>query len=157
MTLYEINERIRAFLDENVDPETGEILNLDALEELELERSVKLENYALVCKNYDAEIAALKAEEDKLKERRRRCENARDKLAEMLKTELSGEKLNTPRVAISYRRSQCVNSPDVWKIPEDYRRYKDPEPDKTKIKAALLAGERIEGAELVENVSMIIK
>ncbi len=157
MTLYEINEKIRAFLDENVDPETGEILNLDALDNLELARSEKLENYAIVCKNYDAEIAALKVEEDKLKERRNRLENTRKKLAETLKTELGGEKMNTPRVAVSYRRTQSVNAPDVWNIPEDYRRYKDPEPDKIKIKAALLAGEKIDGAELVENVSMIIK
>lgn len=157
MTLYEINEKILAFLDANVDPETGEVLNLDALGDLELERSIKLEHYALVCKNYDAEIAALKAEEDKLRERRRRCENAREKLAEVLKTELGGEKIKTPRVTVSYRRSQSVNAPDVWKLPEDYRRYKDPEPDKIKLKAALAAGEKIDGAELVENVSMIIK
>lgn len=157
MTLYEIKEALNAFLEENVDPETGEILNHDALEKLELERAEKLENYALVCKNYDAEIAALKAEEDKLRERRRRCETTRDKIAETLKTELGGEKIKTARVAVSYRRSQSVSVPDVWKIPEEYRRYKDPEPDKTKLKAALLAGEKIEGAELVENVSMIIK
>lgn len=157
MTLYEINEKIRVFLEENVDPETGEVLNLDLLESLEIERSEKLENYALVCKNYDAEIAALKFEEDKLKERRRRCENIREKLAEALKTELGGEKIKTPRVTVSYRRSQSVNAPDVWKLPENYRRYKDPEPDKIKLKAALAAGEKIDGAELVENVSIIIK
>lgn len=157
MTLYEINEKIRVFFEENVDPETGEVLNLDLLESLEIERSEKLENYALVCKNYDAEIAALKFEEDKLKERRRRCENIREKLAEALKTELGGEKIKTPRVTVSYRRSQSVNAPDVWKLPENYRRYKDPEPDKIKLKAALAAGEKIDGAELVENVSIIIK
>ena len=50
-----------------------------------------------------------------------------------------------------------MNAPDVWKLPENYRRYKDPEPDKIKLKAALAAGEKIDGAELVENVSIIIK
>lgn len=106
MTLYEINTQIAAFLEENVDPETGEVLNLETLGDLQLERSVKLENYALATKNLDAEIVAIKLEEDKLKARRERLINTRDKLKSILMDELHGEKISTARVQVSYRKSR---------------------------------------------------
>lgn len=157
MTLYEINERMIAFLEENVDPETGEVLNLETLAGLQIERSEKLENYALAIKNLDAEITALKSESDKLDERRRHSERTRDRLKSILLEELHGEKLSTSRVRITYRKSQSTEVLDISVIPEKFLIPQPPKPDKTAIKAAINAGEAVSGAELRESVSIIIK
>lgn len=156
MTLYEINGKIREFLAENVDPETGEVLNLDTLNNLEMERTEKLENYALAVKNYRAAIAAIKAEEDNLKARRERLERTKDKLSEILKAELNGEKMSTARVQISYKRSQVTEILDIRIIPDKFLKF-TPEPKKTEIKAAINAGENVCGAAVVEKISMVIK
>lgn len=157
MTLYEINEKIREFLENNIDPETGEILNLDTLGDLELERSVKLENYALAVKNIRADIEAIKAEEDALKARRERLKRTEDRLSETLKSELNGEKFTTARVQITHRKTSSVEVLDIRALPEKFLRYKPAEADKTAIKAAINAGESVDGARVVNGLSMTIK
>ena len=62
--LYEINHDIEALLDAVTDPETGEIVDMDCLEGLFIEREKKLEHVALYCKNIRAEKNAVKAEMD---------------------------------------------------------------------------------------------
>lgn len=160
MTLYEIDAQLEGLL-EQVDPETGELLcDLEQLEALSLERDRKLENLALYVKNQDAEAKAIREEEKALADRRhgleRKAERARDFLARLL----VGEKFTTPRVAVSWRKSEAVEigmsffSADAN---ERFLRYKEPDPDKAAIKAALKAGEEITGAELVTNLNMTIK
>lgn len=160
MTLYEIDAQLEGLL-EQVDPETGELLcDLEQLEALSLERDRKLENLALYVKNRDAEAKAIREEEKALADRRRglerKAERARDFLARML----AGEKFTTPKVAVSWRKSDAVEigmsffSTDAN---ERFLRYKEPDPDKAAIKAALKAGEEITGAELVTNLNMTIK
>ncbi len=157
MTLYEINEKIRVFLENNIDTETGEILNLDTLGDLELERSVKLENYALAVKNIRADIEAIKAEEDALKARRERLSNTKNRLEAVLKQELDGEKFTTARVQITHRKTNSVEVLDITALPEKFLRYKPAEADKTAIKAAINAGENVDGARIVSGLSMVIK
>ena len=58
---------------------------------------------------------------------------------------------------VSFRRTESVKVEDVFKLNENYLRYSEPIPDKKAIKEALKAGEIVEGAELVESVSMTVK
>lgn len=53
MTLYEIDSAIM----DCVDEETGEIIDLEKLEALNIERDKKVEGIALAVKNYAAEVA----------------------------------------------------------------------------------------------------
>lgn len=157
MTLYEINEKIRVFLENNIDTETGEILNLDTLGDLELERSVKLENYALAVKNIRADIEAIKAEEDALKARRERLSNTKNRLEAVLKQELDGEKFTTARVQITHTKTSSVEVLDIRALPEKFLRHKPAEADKPAIRAALNAGETVDGVRLISGLSMKIK
>ena len=54
MNLYEIDAAITAC----IDPETGEVLDEEALNALHMERSAKVESVALWIKNLNAEAAA---------------------------------------------------------------------------------------------------
>lgn len=161
--LYEINADLEALLGQ-VDEETGEVLfDPEALDALLMEREQKLEGVALAIKNITAEAVAIKTEEDALKERRQRLEKKKDGLLKYLQTALEGEKFETARVAVSYRKSQKTEITDqdkfmAWASQHDeYLTFKAPEPNKTAIKAAIKDGAEIPGAALVDSVSMTIK
>lgn len=158
--LYEINADLEAVLSQ-VDEETGELtIDPEALDALLMERTDKLEGMALLVKDWNAEAAAIKAEEAALKERRERIEKKRDGLRDYLQQVLAGEKLETAKVSVTYRKSKSVEiDPAVfWEHPaEMFIRQKDPEPDKKAITDALKNGGTVPGAALVEKVSMTIK
>ena len=162
MTLYEIDRAIEDALLIVTDPETGEILDEELFEQykqLNMDREQKIENIGCFIKNLEADAAAIKAEAKNLAARAKAAENKAEHLREYLQFCLGGEKFNTPRLAVSFRHSKKVEvDPDrLYDIPEEYLRYKEPEPDKKAIGDALKAGQEIPGCELVENVSMIIK
>ena len=158
--LYEIDADLEQLLTQ-VDEETGELL-IDpvALDALTLERTEKLEGMALLVKNWAAEAAAIKAEEDALKERRQRLEKHSARLTQRLQDVLAGEKLETPRVAVTWRKSKSVEIDEAvfWENPaEAFIRYKEPEVNKTAVTAALKDGGIVPGAKLVEKLNMTIK
>lgn len=158
MNLFEINAKLMNAFESCIDPETGEIIgDTSVLDELQMERDTKIENTALLIKNLRAEAKALKEEEDRFAKRRRTCENRAKWLSNYLSDNLHGEKFKTLRTQITFRETESIEVTDVWELPEDLRRYKDPEPDKALIKAAIKAGQQVKGAELVKKLSMTIK
>ena len=162
MTLYEIDQAIITALEGATDPETGEIIDvylLSEYEQLQMDREQKIENIGCFIKNLEADAKAIKEEGKTLAARARACENKAERLRSYLEFCLAGEKFQSPRLAVSFRHSKKVEvDPDkIYDIPDDFLRYKEPEPDKKAIGDALKAGEEIPGCELVESVSMIIK
>jgi len=158
--LYEINADLEALLAQ-VDEDTGELLfSMEDFEALQMEREAALEGIALSVKNKLAEAAAIKAEIDTLTERKTALEKKAARLREFLAEALAGEKLSTPRVAVSWRKSEAVEITDpnfIFCHYPQYLRHKDPDFDKAKIKAAIKAGELTHGAELVTRQNMSIK
>lgn len=140
-----------------IDTETGEIIDMERWDQLHIDRETKIENIALYIKNLLSEAVAIKAEKDKLGERQKACENKAKRLKEYLSGYLSGEKFKSPRVVVSYRTSKAVDIQDLWKIPEEYLKYKDPDPDKSAIMKVLKAGKKVPGAQLVESQNIQIK
>ncbi len=88
MRLYEINERIRncVKIDEQsaVDTLTGEVIDIQALKDLQMERSEKIKNIALWYKDLEAETKALEAEEKAFHIRRKTAENKAQTLKNLL-------------------------------------------------------------------------
>lgn len=162
MRIWEINEALEALL-EQVDPETGELTcDLEQLEALTIAREEKLEGLALYVKNLTAEAEAIRNEEKTLAERRKALENKAARAKTFLEEQLAGEKFQTPKVAVSWRKSEAVElsmsfTPWAMEHADDLLRYREPEPDKAAIKAAIKAGRDLTGAELVTRQSMQIK
>ena len=155
MTIYEIEAAIL----ETVDQETGEVIDIDRLNALEMERDKKISNVACWIKDLKAEAEAIKAEEQSLNHRRKVCENKMESLKTYLATFLNGEKFKDSRCAISYRRSEKVTFADdfvVDSLPDEMKKITI-EPRKTEIKEFLKAGGEIEGVRIEENTSMTIK
>ena len=71
MNLYQIDAEILKV----IDFETGEVLDEDKLEELQMSKNEKIENILLYIKNLNADAEIIKAEEKALAERRKAKEN----------------------------------------------------------------------------------
>lgn len=154
MNLYEIDKAILAC----IDPETGELLDEDALTNLQMERTQKIKNVALWLKNLNASAAAYKAERDAFDERMKQAQKKAESLKRYLADALGGEKFVTDECAVSFRKSTAVNVLDEAAIPAAYMAEKiSKTPDKAAIKAAIKSGIEVPGAALVDNLSVQIK
>lgn len=155
LTIYEINEAIM----ECVDVETGEIIDLDRLNALEMERDRKISNVACWIKDLKAEAEAIKAEKQALEKRQKAAENKAESLKGWLQSILQGEKFKDARCSISYRKSERVDfsdSFDLDSLPDSMKKVTI-EPRKTEIKDYLKTGATIEGVELVESSNIQIR
>ena len=153
MKLYEIDQAIM----DCIDMETGEIINEELLNDLQMERDTKIENVALWIKELKAEAEALKAEKMAFAERQKVAENKMESLKKWLAYTLNGEKFKTVRASVTFRTTDKVEVADIYKLDENYLRYKEPEADKDAIKKAIKAGQEVAGAVLVPSTSVIIK
>ena len=156
MKLYEIDRQIL----ECIDEETGEIIDVEKWDSLNMEYNQKIEYLACLFKNQRAEAEALKAEKQAIADRQRVAENKAESLKNFLSYELAGKKFSTSKVAISFRKSESVQINDINAIAEfdtGYLKYKEPEADKTAIKKALKDGIAIPGVELVQGNNIQIK
>lgn len=153
MTLYEIDQKLL----DCIDLETGEILNEERLNELQMERNEKLEKVALWIKELNAEADALKAEKQAFADRQKAAENKAGSLKKWLANALAGEKFKTTKVMVSFRKTKNVEVADIFALDENYVKYSEPTADKAAIKKAIEAGEIVKGAQLVEGTSISIK
>ena len=160
--LYEIDAAILAA----VDQETGEILDTERLDTLQMERERKLEGVALWVKDLNYEAQMVKEEADKLTARKRALDNKISALKMWLLMALEGQKLKTPRCNVYQTHSQRVAVADEKKLidflqtleePEKFLRFQEPELRKDEIKKALKDGTIIPGAELETTESVVIK
>ena len=171
MKLYEINEEILRLTDQiTVDEETGEISgDVDAvcsqLEALQMERRSILEFLARLVLNLRADIAALKAEETRLHDRRTRLEKKVERLLQILDRECAGEKTDLGVATLQYRKTTRVEVSDAAKAISWLKRRKltdcfripAPEVAKAEVKKLLSAGTRVPGCALVEDRSYSLK
>ncbi len=157
MTLFEINKAILEF-DYEIDEETGEILNAEALDALQLAREEKIEGVGLWIKNLQAEAEAVKKEKDAMADRQRRLEKKAESLKDYLAYALKGEKFSTPRIAMTFRKSESVLIPDEALLDDRFVNITMiKKPDKKLIKDTLKAGREVPGAELVTKQNLQIK
>ena len=154
MNLYQIDSEIMNC----IDLETGEIVDPEKLEALQMERGRKIENVALWVKNLKADLAAFKAEKEAFAEREKEAKAKIESLSEWLTTALDGQKFSTSKVAVSFRKSEAVEIRDEKAIPKEFIREKvETAPDKAAIKEALKNNIQVPGAALVQNKNISIK
>lgn len=160
MTLYEIDKAIMDLADEN-----GEITDFEALDNLQMARDQKIENIACYYKNLLSDAEALKAEETAFAERRKAAENKAARMKEYLAYALNGEKFQTPKCSVTFRKTTSVNvdNPSAaieWAELNGHKecvRYKAPEISKSELGKVLKAGQEVPGASLVEGLSVGVK
>ena len=158
MTLYEIDKEIQALITED-----GEIEDIERFDALAMERDKKIENVGCWVKNLTAEAAAMKEEKKRLEDRIKSKDRMIDSLEWWLDKALDGQKFESPRVAISYRKSKAVEIQDeavfkAWAM--DYApallkvTYTI---DKTGVKNYIAGGAECPCAVIAERKSMQVK
>lgn len=157
MNLYEIKQSIQEAIDKCIDMETGEIINPELLDNLNEQLNIKRENIALYIKNLVADSKAIDEEIKNLTARKRSINNKVDWLKSYLANDLQGNKFETPKVVVSFRKSKAIDIAPNANIPDDYLIQQEPKPDKTALKKAIQSGEVIAGVSIVEKSNISIK
>ncbi len=169
MKLYEVNQAIEDIFSLLVNPETGEIIPdedlLAQLESLQMERSRILEYLAKLVLNTRAQVAGLKEEEKRLKERRAMLERKDVRLMAILDRECNGEKTDCGVATVSYRKTSRVEVDDdsaaiSWLMQNGHPQcYKVPAPEisKAEVKKLLSAGTEVPGVALVQDYSCSLR
>lgn len=169
-TLYELTGDFLNLMNMLYDEDVDEGSLLDACEHIETQIEDKADGYAKIIKGMEANVAGIKAEEKRLKDRRTVLENR----AEILKHNLEGTmkamgktKFKTDLFSFGIRKNPAsVKIADPATFIEqcqkdgrdDLLRFRDPEIDKTAVKNAILKdGEVIDGAEIVQTEGLQIR
>ena len=153
-SLYQIDQQIMACC----DTETGEVIDPEKLDALLLERDAKIEGVALWIKNLRSDAEAYKAEKDAFAEREKKAREKADKLTEWLTDVLQGQKFQTAKCAVSFRRSTSVDVMDIAALPEHLLTIKTTTTaNKPAIARLLKEGQTVPGCVLTENQNISIK
>lgn len=158
MNLYEINGQVMQLTEMLENGEIDETVYNDTIESLG--GDIAIEDVIKSIRNKQAEIDALKAESDRLTEKRRNCENAVDGLKNLLLTYLTvtnQKKVKTELFSVSKGTCKSVTITDDSKIPSEYLIQQVPKIDKKAILAQLKAGVDILGAIIEEKEFITIK
>lgn len=158
MNLFEINHEIRCLVDNCVDAETGEISPdiAEEIKELAIDKERKIEYLALLKKECEYESEALADEIKILQARKKTIENKCVWIKSYLSSVLNGEKFETPRVSISWRKSEILHIDNENLLPPKYYKYTE-SVDKIKIKDDLIKGEEILGCKIITKNNIQIK
>ncbi len=164
MTLYELTNDYQNLLEMAEDPDIDPEVLADTMEAIEGEIEIKADGYARIIRQMEADAAALKAEADRITNRRRVIENnirtMKNRLEDAMiatgkvkfKTELFsfGIQKNPARVVLD---EQYIEN-----LPEEYLIAQDPKVDTAKIKEDLKAGKDLHGiAHLEQDSSLRIR
>lgn len=156
-TLYEMSSATRTLYEMLMNDEIDEQTFNDTVEGMGAIE--KVEGYCQIISQLNAESDMFKAEIERLAKKK----SALDNRVKWLKSQLYDfylangcEKIKAGTFTVSVRKSECVDIPDISKIPKKYCNV-TVSPDKTAIKAALKQGLKVSGAEIVSRESVQIK
>ena len=162
--LYEITQDYMTILAMMEDPELDPQTLADTMEGIEGELEVKAESYAKVMRNLEADVSAIKAEIDRLSERKKTIENNIKRMKEALQVsmETTGKtKFKTELFSFSVRNNApkvVMDEEYIENVPERFLKYSEPSINKSAIKEAIQNGENLEGiAHLEQSTSLTIK
>ena len=159
MTLYQLGEEQKELLSE-IENNEGEIttdlaVKMNLLAENIEEKAVA---YGFIIKQFEGEESLIDAEIKRLQELKKAKAKTKDYLKERISAaliEFGIEKVETPLLKLSFRKSEAVEIVDESLLDAKYFNYK-PTIDKTTIKADLKEGE-VAGARMVSNLNLQVK
>ena len=160
MNLYEIAGQYRAVLE--MEPENDDELaaQMNALDELEGELTVKADNIVRYIRNLSAEADALKAEEAALYKKRKAAENKAERLKAYLAAQMTLCGLKELKAGLFKLRFQpttpAISIIDESAVPEKFHRVKI-EIDRLAIRDALKAGEEVPGIKIERGEALVIR
>ena len=159
--IYEISNDIKRLLDaiENEEVSVSDEVIADTFEGLEGELEYKVNNWCRAFKNVKNDYDGLKAEIDRLQERKKAKEREMQRMKSVLYTVLTGlnyDKYKTAEYSLYGFKADKLEITDRSLVPDEFKKERvSYEPDNNKIKETLAKGEKLPFARLVN--SLIIR
>jgi hypothetical protein len=162
MNIYKIQHEYQQLVNELIE-NGGEITP-----EIELALQInkdnfhsKSENYAYITKQFDGEMDIIDNEIKRLQQARKSREKTIQRLKDTIELAMltfDVNKIETPLIKISFRKSESVEVSDVNDLPNEFKVIKLTETaDKLKIKDALKSGVFISGCSIKSNRNLQIR
>lgn len=159
--IYELTADMMKILSMMDDPELDQQTLKDTMEGIEGAYEDKFDGYAAVIRQMTGYINELEEEKKRIDARKEAFENNVKKMKKIMleSMNLTGKtKFKTAKNSFWTQKNKAsvvIDAKSVWDIPEDFRRYKDPEPDKTKIGEAIAAGHDFTGIAHMEQTESV--
>ena len=163
-TLYELTADFMALLEMAEDPDTDSVAFQDTMEALSMDIEDKADGYAKVIRQLEANVAACKAEIQRLKTAATVMDNNIKRMKKNLQDtmEVTGKrKFKTPLFSFNIQKnppSLILDELEVNNIPGEYLIPQEPKIDTVKLKNDIKAGKDLDGiAHLESGYSLRIK
>lgn len=163
-SLYELTGDAIRLRDLLTEGEIDEEIIRDAIVNNNEEIALKLENYAKFIKNTESDIAGLKAEELRLKDKRKALENTIDRMKKAMQDALilsGNNKVKSPLFTFSMQKnppSVVMDEPYIENIPDKYIIHPEPTINRKALLDDLKSGVDLDGiAHIEQTESMRIR
>ena len=166
VSLYNLAAQYRADFLKLAELDMDDQTVADTLDGMDGELEVKASNVAMFARGLDATIEGMKAARADMDARIKSAENLKGALLFMVKTSmetLGFSKIEAPQIRISIAQNPAaLEVYDEALVPAEFWKMPEPKPvvaalDKAAVKAALAAGEEIQGARLVRGSRLVLK
>lgn len=155
-SLMDLTNDFRQIMEMMDDPELDPQTLKDTMEGIEGALEDKFDGYAAVIRIMTSQMKMLKEEKDRIEARIKAWENNVKRMKELmtLSMQTTGKvKFKTAQNSFWVQKNpeSVVIDAKKWEdIPEDYLRYKDPEPNKDRMKEAIRAGVNLNSIAHIE-------
>lgn len=159
--IYELTADMMKILSMMDDPDLDQQTLKDTMEGIEGAYEDKFDGYAAVIRQMTDYIKALDEEKKRIDARKESFENNVRKMKRIMLESMNATgktKFKTAKNSFWTQKNKAsvvIDAATVWDIPEDYRRYRDPEPDKPKIGEAIAAGVDFTGIAHMEQTESV--
>lgn len=163
-TLFDLTTDLLNLYEMATEPDLDAEVLQDTIDAVEGEIEVKADGYAKVIRQMDGDIATLKAEIDRLSNRKKSIENSKDRIKKSLETAMMATgktKFKTELFSFGIQKNPAslkfTDDFDMAELDDKYIKYADPEVNKQAVKDALKSGEEIAGCYLEQTESLRIR
>lgn len=159
--IYELTADMMKILSMMDDPDLDQQTLKDTMEGIEGAYEDKFDGYAAVIRQLTSYINELEEEKKRIDARKESFENNVKKMKKIMLESMNATgktKFKTAKNSFWTQKNKAsvvIDAKSIWDIPEDFRRYKDPEPDKTKIGEAIAAGQDFTGIAHMEQTESV--
>lgn len=159
--IYELTADMMKILSMMDDPDLDQQTLKDTMEGIEGAYEDKFDGYAAVIRQLTSYINELEEEKKRIDARKESFENNVKKMKKIMLESMNATgktKFKTAKNSFWTQKNKAsvvIDAKSVWDIPEDFRIYKDPEPDKTKIGEAIAAGQDFTGIAHMEQTESV--
>lgn len=161
-TIYELDKQYRDIWNKLDSEEIDMDIAMSMMESIEEQQGNKIENMAMLIREFESRSVSRKIESDRLLETAKTYSNKADRIKKWLCDYMgyaNMKKYEGRYHVVSVRESKAVNILNESLLTNEYKRHipEKWEPDKAKIKEAIKNDKKVDGAEIITNYNLNIK